>query len=287
MITPPPEAPVAPTLPGSATRWDTTNLVGVPAGVLGGTAFNARPAPLHIAGAREAHGGLFELLQRCATAAEARVVFAHYMSMAFGPQRLPRQAGEPPADGPRRWHTSYLRLLQGWGLDANGAAGAVLKGWVESRFGLAPIFHGCVLAHFPSPAWTRYLEQKGASRWQNNHIHEQLDVLYEFCQWMLERFALAGPGMHVTLWRGSQDCEQQLVRGSLRERRCTLRLNNVVSFSRERDTADCFGDWVLQAQVPVVKLLLVPGLLDSGSLQGEAEVLALGGEYEVVASYGP
>ena len=34
---------------------------------------------------------------------------------------------------------SYLKLLQGWGLDSNSAAGAVLKGWVESRFGIVPV----------------------------------------------------------------------------------------------------------------------------------------------------
>ena len=37
------------------------------------------------------------------------------------------------------------------------AAGAVLKGWVESRFGLVPAFHRQRLQRFPSPAWVRYL----------------------------------------------------------------------------------------------------------------------------------
>jgi ADP-ribosyl-[dinitrogen reductase] hydrolase len=63
-----------------------------------------------------------------------------------------------------------------------------------------------------------------------------------------------------------------------------MRLNNLVSFSTTRELACCFGDWVLQAQVPLCKLVLVPGLLDTASLQGEAEVLALGGLYEVEAA---
>ena len=46
-----------------------------------------------------------------------------------------------------------------------------------------------------------------------------------------------------------------------------------------------FGDWLLCARVPLCKLLVVPGLLDTRSLQGEAEVLAIGGLYEVEASY--
>jgi NAD+--dinitrogen-reductase ADP-D-ribosyltransferase len=176
-------------------------------------------------------------------------------------------------------------LLQGWGLDSNGPAGAVLKGWVESRFGLVPAFHGAPLARFPSPAWVNYLEQKAASRYHNNSIFQQLDLLFEFCQWMLARFALLGAGPCATLWRGSTRCEEQIVSGSLRERRCTVRLNNLVSFSRGVAEAQCFGDWVLQARVPLAKLLLVPGLLNTTSLHGEAEVLAIGGDYEVDARY--
>ena len=45
------------------------------------------------------------------------------------------------------------------------------------------------------------------------------------------------------------------------------------------------GDWILEAQVPQSKLLLFPGLLGTRSLAAEAEVLALGGDYEVRASY--
>ena len=51
--------------------------------------------------------------------------------------------------------TGSLVLLQGWGLDANGPAGAVLKGWVESRFGIVPIFHKAPLQRFPSAACVR------------------------------------------------------------------------------------------------------------------------------------
>lgn len=266
-------------------RWYTTNLVGVPAPLLASTAFNAHPQPLHIAGARETNHGLFALLARSRDADEARAVFAHYMSLAFGLARpSDEERGESPLDR-RRWRSSYLKLLQGWGLDSNGPSGAVLKGWVESRFGLVPSFHGAPLARFPSPAWVAYLEQKGASRYHNNSIYQQLDLLYEFCQWMLARFALLGSGAHATLWRGSTRCEEQVAAGSLRERHCTVRLNNLVSFSTTRDAAQCFGDWVLEARIPQCKLLLVPGLLNTTSLHGEAEVLAIGGDCEVEARY--
>jgi NAD+--dinitrogen-reductase ADP-D-ribosyltransferase len=112
-------------------------------------------------------------------------------------------------------------------------------------------------------------------------------LLYEFCQWMLARFRLlpeaAGP--HVRLWRGSTRVEEQLVHGTLRGRRCTVRLNNLVSFARSREEAECFGDWVFETQVPLSKLLFVPGLVKASLLQGEAEVIAIGGDYAVEARY--
>lgn len=269
-------------------RWYATNLVGIPAVVLGSAAFNAHPQALHVAGAREGNRGLFSLLGHSTSADDARAVFEHYMRVVFGlaKSRPEIAAGEGMAER-RRWRSSYLRLLQGWGMDANSPAGAVLKGWVESRFGLVPSFHCGSLGHFPSPAWISYLEQKSSSRYHNNSIYQQLDLLYEFCQWMLDSHHLLGQGQHVTLWRGSFDFERQIVAGSLRERRCTVHLNNLVSFSLDRETAGCFGDWVMQVQVPKSKLLLVPGLLSTNSLQGESEVLAIGGYYEVEVSYGP
>jgi NAD+--dinitrogen-reductase ADP-D-ribosyltransferase len=209
-------------------------------------------------------------------------MFEHYMALSFGLGPASEDAG--PAER-RRWRTSYLKLLQGWGLDSNGAAGAVLKGWVESRFGLVPSFHRAPLSRYPSPVWMRYLEEKCSSRFNNNSIWQQLDLLFEFCQWMLVRFSLLGDEPWVTLWRGSTRVEEQLVAGSLRARRCTVRLNNLVSFSQCAQDASVFGDWVFEVQVPVCKVLVFPGLLPGQVLQGEQEVLALGGNYEVTARY--
>jgi len=43
---------------------------------------------------------------------------------------------------------------------------------------------------------------------------------------------------------------------------------------------------VFEVLVPQSKLLLVPGLLNSRTLDGEDEVLALGGDYEARVRYG-
>lgn len=271
-------------------RWYGTNLVGVPTPVLASSAFNANPVALSIAGTREAHAGLFALLERSQSLSEARDMFAHYLAIAFGLRKpAAHELAALGAAERRRWRSSWRKLLQGWGMDANGPAGAVLKGWVESRFGLVPSFHKAPLVRFPSPAWVAYLQEKAASRYNNNNIHQQLDVLYAFCQWALRRFPYAGEGaaspQHLRLWRGSNQCEEQIVAGSLQERHCTIRLNNIVSFSLSAQDASCFGDWVFEVQVPLCKVLLFPELLPGQVLHGEQEVLALGGDYVVVARY--
>jgi NAD+--dinitrogen-reductase ADP-D-ribosyltransferase len=268
--------------------WYTTNLVGLPATLIGSTTFNAAPQALHIAGTRESNRGLFSLLDHCPNEEEARHVFEHYMRIVFGLDKFSQAtAVAMGAAERRRWRSSYLKLLQGWGLDANSTAGAVLKGWVENRFGMVPSFHGQSLGRYPSPAWIAYLEQKTASRFHNNSIYQQLDLLFEFCQWMLTRFDANASDPSLTLYRGSLNFEEQIVFGALRDRRCTVHLNNLVSFTLNRETAGCFGDWIMKVKVPKQKLLLIPSLLNTNSLRGESEVLAIGGDYEAEVSYGP
>ncbi len=270
-------------------HWYTTNLVGVPTPVLASVDYQRHPVPLHIAGTREAHSGLFALLDRSSDLNEAGEMFTHYMVLAFGLVR-PGARGDPAEK--RRWQANYLKLLLGWGQDANSAAGAVLKGWVESRFGLVPTFHHGPLRRYPSTSWMRYLEEKGSSRFHNNCIFQQLDLIYEFCQWALNRFQPLGTGPHVDLWRGSNQAEEQIVDGELRPalprrgRHLVVRLNNLVSFSLSRETADCFGDWIFAVRVPLAKVLFFPGLLPQRTLSGEGEVLVIGGDHDVEASYG-
>lgn len=213
---------------------------------------------------------------------DAAEKFRRYMDIVF---HLKSSAYELRHAGERRFRPSYLKLMEGWGFDSNSPQGAVLKGWVESRFGLTPTFHRAPLHHYPSPAWMRYLEEKYSSRFHNNSIHMQLDLLYEYCQFVVHRFGIF-VGEHVTLWRGiNLHDEPGMSREQLKKGDCVVRLNNLVSFTNVRERADEFGDWILEARVPVVKLLLFPGLLPTTLLTGEGEVIALGGHYRVKASY--
>lgn len=255
-----------------------TTLVGIPAGLLASTDFNDYPLPLRISGTREANRGLFERLVRCADAAGAGSCFQDYMDVLFGFK--PEQRKGTGSDGRRRFRSSYLRLLKGWAFDPNGREAAVLKGWVESRFGLFPTFHKAVIERYSAPAWIAYVEEKMSSRFHNNSINMQLDLLYEFCQWALARFRSQGR-KHLTLYRGTNNFDEHPVLQRLDKQHAVVRLNNLVSFTAERDVACQFGDWILEVQVPRVKILFFSELLPLHALRGESEFLAIGGDYRV------
>lgn len=268
----------------AALRGHSANLVGIPTDLLASAAFNDTPLSLHIRGVHESHARLFDLLATAGSHAEAASYFQGYMDATF---RLQQTTPDPAGTRVRRFRTSYLRLLKGWGYDANSREGAVLKGWAESRFGLFPTFHKIPLARFASHAWSRYVEEKMSSRFSTNDIHTQLDLLYEFCQWSLARWFLPGQH-HITLYRGVNDfCGDALLRGQSRPRsgQALVRLNNLVSFTARRSIACEFGDTILEARVPTAKILFFNDLLPRHPLRGEAEYLVIGGDYRVTVGY--
>ncbi|MBS4095670.1 MAG: NAD(+)--dinitrogen-reductase ADP-D-ribosyltransferase [Sulfuricella sp.] len=258
-----------------------TNLVGIPTGLLASTAFNDFPQPLAINGVRQMNRSFFEALARTASAEGAAGLFGHYMETLFG---LDGSALTGDEGAKRRYRSSYRRLLQGWGFDSNGPEGAVLKGWVESRFGLLPTFHKVPLQRFPAPEWMAYVEEKMSNRFHNNSISLQLDLLYEYGQWMLGRWLLAGAS-HVTLYRGVNDFGEHQIVERPDKRTAVVKQNSLVSFTSERMRADEFGDTILEASVPRVKILYCNGLLPSNPLKGEGEYLVIGGNYRVKVSY--
>ncbi len=245
-----------------------SNLIGLPTGLLASASFNEFPIPLHIRGTREFHAPLFESLKKAESPDEAGRIFLEYMNDAFGQER--RRA--------RRFHASFLQVLDDWGFDSNGQAGAVLKGWVESRFGLFPTFHKKPIRRFNSPAWLTYVEEKMSSRFNNNEILIQFDLLYEFCQWSMLNFLGT---RHLVLYRGTNDMND-LVHDA---KTAIVRLNSLTSFTSKRGIADEFGDTIVEVEVPTVKVLFYNELLKPHTLQGESEYLVIGGDYRVKLSY--
>ena len=261
-----------------------TNLVGLPMEFLASHHFNEEPRPLHVAGVREMNPALFERLDQAETLAEAGEAFLKYMNAMFGLDPEQRDNRIDRTSGRRRFRSSFLNLIKGWAFDSNGAEGAVLKGWVESRFGIFPTFHREPIQRISSQAWTTYIEQKMSSRFHNNAIYVQLDLLFEFCQWALSRFDAPGES-HRLLYRGVHDFREHQIVKRLDRRTVIMRLNNLASFTSDRHIAECFGDTILTAKVPIAKIAFFNRLLASHPLKGEGEYLVIGGEYCVRASY--
>jgi NAD+--dinitrogen-reductase ADP-D-ribosyltransferase len=240
--------------------------------------------PLHISGAREMNGNLFEMLRLAADLKEAAEAFNSYMFALFGidpEQRDTRNRRYLP--GRHRYRSSFLQLIKGWGFDSNGPEGAVFKGWVESRFGIFPTYHKEMISRISSGAWTTYIEEKMSSRFHNNAIYVQLDLLYEFCQWALQN--MVAPGQtHITLYRGVNSFYEHQIQEQ-KDKDVVMRLNNLASFSSDREVACCFGDIILTVKVPLAKLVFFNTLLPVHGLNGEAEYLVIGGNYSASASH--
>lgn len=256
-----------------------TNLVGLPTDFLASCDFNTEPCPVHISGLHEMNPKLFEMLALARTIEEAGQAFDSYMQAMFALE--PEQQRDPVRTGAaaRRYRSSYLDLIRGWAFDSNGAEGAVLKGWVESRFGIFPTYHKEPICRISTGAWTSYIEEKMASRFHNNSIYTQIDLLYEFCQWAAPQLH---PGeTHLTLYRGVNSFDEHRIARRIDKTQVVVRLNNLISFSRERDVASCFGDTILSVAVPLQKLVFFNTLLPMHALKGESEYLVIGGDYLV------
>ena len=168
-------------------------------------------------------------------------------------------------------------MIRGWSFDSDSREGAVMKSWVESRFGLLPRYHGEAIRSLTDTAYRRYLEMRAQGLYGTNALESQLDLVYAYCQY---EFARQQSGIsHLTLYRGVNRLgeHERLATGS--DKKTVLLLNNLNSFTCNRDRAGEFGDYILTLQAPVAKILFHCQLLP-GVLKGEDEFLLIGGVYE-------
>ena len=254
------------------------NRCNLPAVVLGGLTYQQHPSPLLIDGVAELHADLFRRLN--AVPAEARAeVFRDYLTVHFRLER-PEEVG---FTGQRksRAKANYVRMIRGWSFDSDSREGAVLKGWVESRFGLMPRYHGQSLRDPSGDAYRRYLEMRSQGLYGTNALEAQFDLVYAYCQLDL---ALRHPGArHVTLYRGVNRMADHEVLEKGDGGRYVILLNNLSSFTCSRERACEFGDYILAVNVPLSKIFFYCGLLP-GVLQGEDEFLVIGGVVDVTLS---
>lgn len=247
------------------------NRCNLPAVVLGSLAFQRYPAELTIDGVKELHRDLFRRLGATEPARHAEV-FRDYMTVHFQLER-PEEAGFSKS-GKGRANANYIRMIRGWSFNSDSREAAVLKGWVESRFGLLPRWHIDALRDPGSTAYLRYLEMRSAGIYGTNAIEAQLDLVYTYCQYALQRGR--GGARHLTLYRGVNRIAEHEVLHDLGDGRYTVLLNNLNSFTCSRERACEFGDYILSVDIPLSKIFFYCGLVD-GILRGEDEFLVLGG----------
>jgi NAD+--dinitrogen-reductase ADP-D-ribosyltransferase len=148
---------------------------------------------------------------------------------------------------------------------------------VESRFGLRATYHRGRLSDDPL-ARESYARDRIRGEAETMGITMQLDLLYTYCQFELER--REPKERWLKLYRGTHDPDEYAVRrdgadGSLVE------LNNLSSFTSDKEIAWEFGSLVWEVLIPVPKIVFFSGLLPRNLLEGECEYLVLGGEYRV------
>ena len=258
------------------------NRCNLPAAILGSLTFQRAPVALELDGVAQLHRGLFRLLDRLDDAKERAQAFMLHMDASFFLGQ-PEQAGYTADATLDRSRADYLKMVRGWAFDADGREGAVMKGWVESRFGLLQRYHGGPIRDFSDDAYRRYLEMRSAGLYGTNALEAQLDLLYTYCQYEL---AKSYPGKtHLTLYRGVNRMDDHETLAQLDAKRRVVLLNSLSSFTANRERADEFGDYLLTAEVPLAKIAYYSRLLP-GMLRGEEEYAVIGGLYEVgMAAY--
>lgn len=256
------------------------NRCNLPPQILGGLTFQTHPSPIAIDGVAIFHADLFAALDALDDPLARAEMFQDYMAVKFR-LMMPEDAGGQQGKG--RAKADYLRVLRGWFFDADGREGAVVKSWAESRFGLTVRHHKKAIQDADDPAFARFLKDRADGLHNTNALEAQLDLVFTYCQYELAR-QHAGE-THMTLHRGVNRLEEFEALSPPEKNSRVVLLNNVNSFTRDRDTAGAFGDYILTAHVPLAKIVFYSGLLP-GRMMGENEVIVLGGAYAVdIATY--
>lgn len=263
-----------PTLPAQARL--PINRCNLPAVILGSLTFQQHPSALIIDGVAELHRELFAHLDACSDA-PARCQFFHdYMSANFRLETL-EDAGLSADMRMNRGKLNYLKLIRGWHFNADEVEGAVLKAWVESRFGLMPRYHGAPIRSPDDEAYMRYVAQRAKGLYNTNALEAQLDLVYTYTQNELTRRFPDKTRLH--LYRGINGWQAHEQLGK-KDGETLVLLNNVNSFSCDAERASEFGDTVIATEVPLAKIICCAEVFP-GKLQGEGEYLVIGGVYGV------
>jgi NAD+--dinitrogen-reductase ADP-D-ribosyltransferase len=250
----PPSRPGTPSLPSWARL--PINRCNLPSVVLGSLSFQDAPEDLRLDGVFPFHAELFAMLDSLPDRAARAERFIDYMTVHFCLE-TPEEAG-----GERKRHRTkadYTRMLRGWFFDADGREAAVIKGWVESRFGLLTRFHKGRLRIGDAIADARFVEERSRGVYATHALDSQIDLLYAYAQYELAKPADAPA--HLTLYRGVTAIDDFDILERTGPREATVVLNSMNSFTADPDRAGEFGDNILEARIPRQKVFCTSDLL--------------------------
>jgi len=251
------------------------NRCNLPAEALASLAFHFGPVALELDGVLPLHRPLIEHLSALDTGDARAELFHRYVTAHFLLDDAP-SLGLSERTRLNRCRLDYLRLLRGWLFDADGREAAVLKGWIESRFGLLTDFHRGPIGYPEDESGRRHAFEFecAAGLYGTGALEAQIDLLYTYTQHELAR--RYPDTRHITLYRGYSGRSALIPLAPLPDGHTAVAMNNLSSFSANRERADEFGDYVIACDVPVAKVLAFSELIP-GRLQGEDEYLVIGG----------
>ena len=243
--------------------------------MLGSRQFQTHPKAVFIDGVEALYKSIFTSLDACDSVEQRAEKFVDYMAVHFRLFQL-EDAGWGGEKTAHRGNADYLHMLRGWLFDNNSREGAVLKSWVESRFGIVARYHGGSLTD--EKYFQAYRQARSQGLYGTNALETQIDLLYSYCQYELSR--RFKEDQTLFLYRGINRLDTYEILRQADTKHATVLLNNLNSFSNDKERADEFGDQILSCQVPWQKILFFSSLLP-GRLEGESEYLVIGGVYDI------
>jgi len=253
------------------------NRCNLPAAILGSLTYQQHPAPLIIDSVHVLYRDIFERLKRLDNFVVRSRHFMDFISVQFQLDS-PDEVGHQHGSRLDRCNANYLKLIRGWFFNPDSQEAAVLKGWVESRFGLLPRFHKNPICSPSDLSYRNYVQEWANGLYNTNGLETQLDLLYSYCQFELAR--KFGNQTHITLYRGCNNISDYETFDKLNDGQRTVLLNNLNSFSASQERADEFGDHIMEVKIPLSKISFYNALMP-GMLASEAEYVVIGGLYKI------
>ncbi|WP_296899897.1 NAD(+)--dinitrogen-reductase ADP-D-ribosyltransferase, partial [Thiohalocapsa sp.] len=151
----------------------------------------------------------------------------------------------------------------------------------ETRLWLPAPYHADPLDGSHSDHYPHDRTEASTALYATNSLEAQLVLRLSYGQY--EPIESYGERTHLTLYRGINSLDGHEVLERLDGRHARVLLNNLSSFTSDRERACEFGDYILEVAVPLPKIFFYNRLLP-GMLKGEDEYVVLGGVYEVQLS---